>query len=305
DKLGNLCRKGIVDNQVFELMLNPDQCLWFLDKEKGNVCVGKVDPTDSAAFVHALAQYNNKFLNEETPFMDSILPFNGERINVTIPPISESVSFNIRKKAKQIFTLDQYIELGIMTIKQKETLVCAIRERKNILVCGSPGSGKTTLTNALLESLSCEIENGHRVLILEQVPELQCRVSNLKTLYVSDTISMQTLLWIAMRNAPDRIVVGEVRDGAALDLLKAWNTGCPGGVATIHANHPRAAIRRVLDLACEVVASPPIQLAAEALDIIVHIESRRDHPARRCISEIISVDGFDQQTNDFRCETLC
>lgn len=148
------------------------------------------------------------------------------------------------------------------------------------------------------------VPEGHRVLVLEQVPELQCNVKNLKTMLVSEHVTMNRLLWIAVRNSPDRIVIGEVRDGAALDMLKAWNTGCPGGIATIHANNPEAAVQRVLDLACEVVTTPPYLLAAEALDVIVQIEERASHPAGRIVTEMITVKGFDTKTNLFQFEKL-
>lgn len=295
EKLGSIVQKGLKDNGVFEIMLNPDGKLWF-KTTAGNRYIGLTDRHAAAAFAHALAQYENKFLNDDTPYLDAVLPFGGERINITLPPVTEHISFNIRKKARRIYTLNDYVRQNIMTQKQAEFLESAVRNRKNILISGSPAAGKTTLANALLETMERVVPEGHRILILEQVPELQCAVENLKTMLTSDKVSMNKLLWIAMRNAPDRIVIGEVRDGAALDMLKAWNTGCPGGIATIHANNAKAAVQRVLDLACEASKTPPFNLAAEALDVIVQIEERA---SKRVVSGIAVLKGFDSKKREF------
>lgn len=303
-KLGSDIQAALLDEDVFEIMLNPDKTLWLTHKKEGNMRVGVMSAIASSALVHAVAQFENKYLNDNTPYLDAVLPFNGERINVTVPPICEAPAFNIRKKASVVFTLNDYVNAKIMTRRQSALLTNAIMERKNILVSGSPASGKTTLTNALLAAMSELIPDGHRVLVLEQVPELQCNVKNVKQMLTTDKVSMGQLLWIAMRNSPDRIVVGEVRDGAALDMLKAWNTGCPGGLATIHANNPEAAVQRVLDLSAEAVHTPPYALAAEALDVIVQIEANKNHPAGRKITGISAVNGFDSRARSFSFQEL-
>lgn len=304
EKLGPLLQQGLRDPAILELMLNPDGALWFTHKEKGHQQVGQLSENASGAFVHALAHYTNKFLHEKTPYLDTTLPFKGERVNVTVPPISEGISFNIRKKAHTVFTLDDYVKATILTPKQAHILVESICERKNILVSGSPASGKTTLTNALLAAMANVVPEGHRVLILEQIPELQCQVKNLKVMQVSDHVTMNQLLWLSMRSSPQRIVIGEVRDGAALAMLKAWNTGCPGGIATIHANNAQAGVQRVLDLACETVVTPPYVLTAEALDVIVHIEACAKHPARRVVTDILAVKGFNYDRKTYHFEKL-
>lgn len=303
-KLGNDIQQGLADPDIVEVMLNPDATLWFKHKNHGNVFSGCVSSHQATAFVHALANINNQYLNQESPYLDAILPFHGERINVTVPPIVDAVSFNIRKKTKQIFTVEDYVTSEILTPRMADQLRQAIIDRRNILISGSPAAGKTTFANALLDAIAKTAPVGHRVMLLEQVAELQCPVKNLKRLQVSEHVSMNTLLWLCMRNSPDRIVVGEVRDGAALEMLKAWNTGCQGGIATIHANSARAAVQRVLDLSCEVSVNPPFALAAEALDVIVHIEARADHPAKRVVSEIVSVKHFNAAANEFEFQLL-
>lgn len=299
EKLGEMIQIALRDDCIKEIILNPDGKLWFVDERFGVLEKGTMAKEDAWTFVNALAQYEGKFLNEQKPFLDAILPFHGERINVTIPPIVFGISFNIRKRAKQVFTLHDYQKSQIITAQQFSILRQAIRERKNILISGSPASGKTTFANALLDLMSTQVPKGHRVLVLEQVPELQCRVKNVKSMIESDHVNMNKLLWLAMRNSPDRIVIGEVRDGAALDMLKAWNTGCPGGIATIHANSPQAAVQRVLDLACEVTPNPPYTLAAESLNIIVQIQANRNYPAGRKVTSIVAVNGCHPEKKEF------
>lgn len=216
-------------------------------------------------------------------------------------PITEGASFNIRKKSNTLLKLSDYIKAGSLTSQQYEFLVDAIKKRKNILVSGGPGAGKTTFTNALLERMAVVANQGTRVLLLEQVAELECEVANCKRLLTAENIDLRTLLWITMRNSPDRIIIGEVRDGAALDMLKAWNTGCPGGIATIHANSPKAALQRVIDLSLEVTATAPYHLVAEALDIIVQIDNAANG---RRVSGIAQVRGYDPQRQSFQLDTM-
>ncbi len=299
EKLGEMIQIALRDDCIKEIILNPEGRLWFIHDRKGGFEKGTMSMEAAWTFVNALAQYEGKFLNEHTPFLDAILPFNGERINVTIPPIVAGISFNIRKRAKLVYSLKDYFEAEIVSAEQVRILTRAIQQRKNILISGSPASGKTTFANALLDTLSQVAPEGHRVLLLEQVPELQCRVSNVKSMIESDHVNMNKLLWLAMRNSPDRIVIGEVRDGAALDMLKAWNTGCPGGIATIHANSPEAAVQRVLDLACEVTPNPPYCLAVEALNIIVQIKADRKYTSGRKVTGIVELQGYETEKNEF------
>ncbi len=304
EKLGPPIQAALQDPTIVEVILNPDHCLWVGDNLHGYRCVGSLAEHQALSFVYALAQQKDQCLNHITPYLDATLPFQGERIHITIPPVSESVAFNIRKMSPFIFSLEDYQEKGILSEEQLSVLVSCIQERKNILISGSPAAGKTTFANAVLEKIATESSAGERLLILEQVPELQCHLKNIKRLFTSHEVNMNTLLWMAMRHAPDRLVVGEVRDGAALDLLKAWNTGCRGGVATIHANNARMAVQRILDLACEAIVTPPYRLAAEALEIIVHIHRDGLHHAGRRVTEIIHVDDFNTKDQNFNFTTL-
>ncbi len=299
EKLGSNIESTLKDDAVTEIMRNPDGMLWFVHREQGVIEAGHLSEQDALSFAHALAQYTSQYLNAKKPYLDCCLPFNGERINITIAPLSDGVSFNIRKRAKVIYTLSDYVRQGVITKAQSTLLNKAIRERKNILVSGGPGTGKTTLTNALLNEINDVEPKGHRVLLLEQVPELQCKVANCKSMVTTDHADMGRLLWIAMRNLPDRIIVGEVRDGACLAMLKAWNTGCPGGIATIHANSDESALQRVLDLSLEATNHAPCTLMSEALDVIVQLNLDQSSPSGRRVSGIISVEGYDRLSQKF------
>ncbi len=155
-----------------------------------------------------------------------------------------------------VFHFDDYIEAKILSLEYAEILLQAIRDRRNILVSSSPGSGKTTFTNALLAELSRHVLLGHRVVMIEQVQELQCSLLNTKAMLTTVTINTNTLLWVSMRALPDSIIVGEVRDASALDMLKAWNMRTGPGFSTIHTNSAKTAVQRVLDLCCEAVVEP-------------------------------------------------
>lgn len=301
NKLSVEIRTSLQDDDITEIIVNPDGKVWHVYNGKGAFTHGYFCHDSALDFIQSVAQINNLYINENKPYLDCVLPFKGERLNATMQPITEGASFNIRKKSNTLLKLSDYIKAGSLTSQQYEFLVDAIKKRKNILVSGGPGAGKTTFTNALLERMAVVANQGTRVLLLEQVAELECEVANCKRLLTAENIDLRTLLWITMRNSPDRIIIGEVRDGAALDMLKAWNTGCPGGIATIHANSPKAALQRVIDLSLEVTATAPYHLVAEALDIIVQIDNAANG---RRVSGIAQVRGYDPQRQSFQLDTM-
>jgi Flp pilus assembly CpaF family ATPase len=154
----------------------------------------------------------------------------------------------------------------------------AVAERKNILIAGGTGTGKTTLANAVLNEISA-ISPDHRIVIIEDVLELQCSVKNTVFLRTSANIDQVSLLRATLRLRPDRIVVGEVRDKSALALLKAWNTGHPGGIGTVHANSTGAALVRVGQLIQEAGVPAAPELISEAVNLVISI--RRNSTGRQ------------------------
>ena len=201
-----------------------------------------------------------------------------------MPPIVAAPSFSIRKPAVAVFTLDDYVATGIMTRTQAVYLQASVINRQNILVAGGTSTGKTTLTNALLAVVATL---GERVVLIEDTRELQCRSPNLVALRTKDGVaSLSDLVRSSLRLRPDRIPIGEVRGKEALDLLKAWGTGHPGGVGTIHANSGLGALRRMEQLIQEAVVTVPKALIAETINIVA-VLSGRGH--RRRLSEIIAI----------------
>jgi type IV secretion system protein VirB11 len=228
-------------------------------------------------------------VNPENPILECELPLDGSRFEALIPPLVSQPTFTIRKKALLIFTLQDYVDKGIITPAQKETIEEAVRNRENILVAGGTGSGKTTLANAILHAVSV-LTPEHRIVVIEDTLELQCSAPNAVFLRTSISTDMTRLLRATMRLRPDRIVVGEVRDGAALALLKAWNTGHPGGAGTVHANSAEAALVRVDQLIQEAGVPPVPELIAEAVNVVVFIKRTS---TGRIVDEIVRVTGFE------------
>ncbi len=216
------------------------------------------------------------------------MPLDGSRFEALIPPLVERASFALRKKALLVFTLDDYVAKGIMTDEQRRAIESAVSNRRNVLVCGGTGTGKTTLANAILDCVA-KIDTDHRIVVIEDTRELQVAADNVVFLRTSDNTDMTRLLRATMRLRPDRIVVGEVRDGSALALLKAWNTGHPGGVGTVHANDASAALIRIGQLIQEAGVPPNPELIAEAVNVVVSI--KRTATGRR-VEEVVTVSGW-------------
>lgn len=281
--MGPVVRDLMEDDRVIELMLNSDGQLWAEYLGEGIRNTGHhVSSNDAESMIRLVAGHTGQECNESSPTLAAILPMSGARFQAFIPPVADRPAFSIRKKAIKVFSLDDYVNADIMTREQKSLLESAVRERKNILIVGGTGSGKTTLANAILKEIG---ETDDRVVTIEDVPELQCVSKNKQQLYTKPEVgfSMQQAVKHVLRFRPDRIVIGEVRDGAALDFLKALNTGHSGGIATIHANDAKMALRRLESLIEEVVVKAPRDLIMEAVHLIVVINRTSN---KRIISEI-------------------
>ena len=284
---------------VVELMLNSDGRVWAdrLGRSMEPVC--QMAPAAAESLIATVASSIRSTVTRENPILECelplVAPFSGARFEAVIPPnVSPGPVFTIRRKASAVFTLDQYVTAGIMTPGQCAAIKRAVRERLNILVVGGTGTGKTTLTNAILAYIA-EVATTHRLVIIEDTSEIQCSAENAVILRATDTVTMLRLLKTTMRLRPDRIIVGEVRGGEALALLKAWNTGHPGGVCTVHANtHANAArtgLTRIEQLIQEASSSPMRELIAEAVDLIVSIAKAANEPGR-LVQEVVSVNGL-------------
>ncbi|WP_320203084.1 P-type conjugative transfer ATPase TrbB [Agrobacterium rosae] len=294
--LGPAIAAYLEDPAIVEVMLNPDGRLWVDRLKEGLVATDDIMiPADGERIVRLVAHHVGAEVHAGAPRVSAELPETGERFEGLLPPVVAAATFAIRKPAVAVFTLSDYVAAGIMTQDQAEVLRLAVERRKNILVAGGTSTGKTTLTNALLAEVA---KTSDRVVLIEDTRELQCAAPNLVALRTKDGVaSLSDLVKSSLRLRPDRIPVGEVRGAEALDLLKAWGTGHPGGIGTIHANTAIGALRRLEQLVQEVVITVPRALIAETIDIIAVLSGRGS--ARRLV-EIALVDGLDPVSGDYR-----
>ena len=288
--MGEDIAQALDDPKVIEIMLNPDGHIW-VDK----IGVGRFDtdksltPREGERVVRLVASHINQDVTAKAPIISAELPGNGERFEALMPPVVQAPCFSIRKGAVAVFTLDDYVKAGTMTKAQAEALKYAVTSRQNILIVGGTSSGKTTLANALLSQVS---KTGDRVLILEDTRELQCEAKDTVALRThGKKVTLADLVRSTLRLRPDRIIVGEVRGPEALDMLKAWNTGHPGGIATVHANSAKAGLSRIEQLILEGAQVVPRTLIAEAINVIVFISGRGSKRRIETISRLTGVSG--------------
>ena len=301
-ELGSLCLDALENPNVIEIMLNSDGTLWIEELGKSIIHIGEMEESKVKALLGTIASYLNTTITSKNPILECELPIDGSRFEGLLPPIVNKPIFTIRKKASKIFTLEEYYQQKILNQEQYFQIQKAIynsedltQSKKNILIVGGTGSGKTTLANAIIHGIVQQTPDD-RVVIIEDTAEIQCAAKNAVILRTSDKVNMLMLLRATMRLRPDRILVGEVRGAEALDLLKSWNTGHSGGVATIHANSARAGLTRLELLISEATIAPMQTLIAEAINIVIFITKTKDG---RIIKEIIEVEGYDKSTKDY------
>ncbi len=286
--LGPTILAALADADVVEILANADGRVVL---DRGGV--GRRDSgerlSDDARTraIRLVADYMGESVTVDDPRLSGVLPETGERFHGLLPPVCARPAFSIRKRPSTIFRLTDYLRDGAISASHAEALRAAIRERKNILISGGTGSGKTTLANALLAEPEFASD---RVFLIEDTPELQCSAWDLVSVVTRrrpTPIGIVDLVRDALRMRPDRIVVGEMRDGAAaLETLKSWNTGHPGGLSTLHANTARDAFRRVEALIAEVCVRMPEGLIGQSIDHVVHI---RRTPQGRRVEAVLTV----------------
>jgi len=286
--LGPKISAYLEDPTIVEVMLNPDGRLW-IDRLSGGLedtgC--RITPADAERIVRLVAHHMGVEIHAGSPRVSAELPEGGERFEGLMPPVAAAPCFAIRRPAVAVFTLDDYVEAGIMSGAQAELMRASVLERMNILVAGGTSTGKTTLVNALLAEVA---KTGDRVVLIEDTRELQCAAPNLVALRTKDgAASLSDLVRSALRLRPDRIPIGEVRGAEALDLLKAWGTCHPGGIGTLHAGSAVGALRRLEQLIQEAVVTVPRALIAETIDLIAVLAGRGS--ARR-LADLAKVKGL-------------
>ncbi len=293
EAFGPTILEALTDAHVVEVMVNVDGKIWIDKIGEGRSDTGaSLDYAKRDTILKMVAHHTGEMVTKDNPQLSATLPETGERFQGLCPPIVSAPSFTIRKRPEVIFTLDDYIEQGSLTPDMADQLRQAVVSKKNILVAGGTGSGKTTFVNALPAEPAFTDE---RVVIIEDTPELQCSAEDKMELLTKRTeppVTMRSLVMMTLRLRPDRIIVGEVRDGSALDMLKAWNTGHPGGISTIHANSAYDALGRIEDLIGEVSAQVSYRSIASAIDVIVFM--CRTAKGRE-IREIVELKGYENE----------
>lgn len=286
--LGPAIARFLDDPSVVEVMLNPDGRLWIDRLSEGLADTGEaLSPADGERIVRLVAHHVGAEVHARSPRVSAELPETGERFEGLLPPVVAAPAFAIRKPAVAVFRLDDYVAAGIMTRFQAEALRLNVATRANILVAGGTSTGKTTLTNALLAEVA---KTDERVVIIEDTRELQCAAPNLVALRTKHGVAtLSDLVRSSLRLRPDRIPIGEVRGAEALDLLKAWGTGHPGGIGTIHAGSGIGALRRLEQLIQEAVVTVPRAMIAETIDLVAVLSGRG---AARRLTELARVEGL-------------
>ena len=294
---------AFADPSVLEIMLNDDGKVWIERFGREMEQISPLNPSLALNVFQLLATGNHVTVGEHRPSLQAVLPperFGGARFQGYLPPVADRPTFCIRKRPTRVFTLADYVSGGILSEKGAEVLREAILTHKNIVVVGGTGSGKTTFVNALQHELFllCPQE---RQLVLEDTREIQSDNPNTVYLTASDTVTLADLIFGALRYRPDRIHIGEVRDGAALNLLKAWNTGHPGGIGTYHADSAEEALPRMEELVEEATPAPKQPLIGRALDVIVYITKS---PEGRKVTDILGVKGWDAKNGEYNIFNL-
>ena len=300
-------------DDIMEIYINDDGFLRYISLTEGKRKTSVyLDPNKVRAIIELITGQAGKVVNADIPSISTEIVGYGCRFQGEIPPIVRNPQINIRKKATRIYTFDDYVNDGMLSQFHREFLEKAIAKRKNILVVGGTGTGKTTFLNAVLDAVA-RISPYHRIISLEDLPELQCPADDYSPMFVMQEstvdgvlFNMTRLLADCMRRSPDRIVIGEVRDGAAYTMLKAWNTGHPGGASTVHADTASSGLDRIESLALEDANAPKNisvlrKLIGEAIDVVVSIVHvpLEDGRTGRKIHEMIEVGGYDSTSDKY------
>ncbi len=289
-------REHLDDPSVTEVMINgPGEI--FIERdgklEKTNIRFSDDEAFDTA--INNILQYTGKTLTDEHPLVDSRLP-DGSRVHVARPPCARhGTVMTIRKFAKAMLDIDWLVELGALSEQARQYLRIAIRSERNILVVGGTSSGKTSMLNAL----SVYIPEGQRIVVIEDSAELQLQQPHVISLesrspdrYGRGAVGIRELFRSSLRLRPDRIIIGEVRGGEALDMIQAMTSGHGGSMGTLHANNPRDALNRLETMALMSKVELPLAAlraqVASAIDVIVQMT--RHVGGRRLVTQVTEVD---------------
>jgi pilus assembly protein CpaF len=293
----------IRDGSISEVMVNGSEHV-FIERNGFLERVGNVSLGDRALMVAVknIARRLGDDISESKPILDSRLP-DGSRVAAVIPPCSlGGVTLTIRKFNTRHFQMEDLIAAGTLDRAIANRLEDYVLTRKNILISGGTGTGKSTLLSILGKFIPPE----ERTLVIEDTAEIHLIQQNLVRLEARreqhglPAVAVRDLLKAALRHRPDRIILGEIRGGEAFDLLQLLNTGHSGTLSTIHANSARQGLARFTSCVLQSGVDLPYRAIktniADSLDVVVHIERR---PGRRYVSEILEINGYDPDADLF------
>jgi pilus assembly protein CpaF len=301
----------LFEDAVSEIMVNGDGTVFVERDGEITPLDARLSQTNLLMAAKALARHLNDDVSDTQPILDARLD-DGSRVAAVLEPVSlRGITFTIRKFAARKYTLADLVSRNSITSESAELLIRAVQDRRNILIAGGTGTGKTTILNIL----SGAIPDTDRILVIEDTAEIVISKPNLvrfeakrgrrdsRGAVTYEGTSIRQLLKAALRHRPDRIIVGEIRDGAAYDLLQALNTGHGGSMSTVHADSARGALQRFAALVLESGVQMPFPAIkaniAAALHYLVYIERRQ---AQRYVAEIIRLHGFDPDTDRYELE---
>jgi type IV secretion system protein VirB11 len=292
----------LANPDVIEIMANPNGEVWLDRLSVGLERTGVVlSEAQIESAIGTVAAMHDLVVHAGSPRLKAELPLDGSRFQGLIRPVSPP-TFVIRKHLQQVIPLTRQVEAGTLTAGQAAVLSQALRNRWNIVIVGATLSGKTVLANSLIDAMLSLFGEQLRLVLIEDTYELRCTAPNVVHLHTCEAADLRTLVQDTLRLRPDRIIVGEVRGAEALDLLKAWNTGHPGGVTTIHADTAAQALIRFETLIEEAGIKPNPRMTAASIHVLVMMTRVGSRQWR--VQELLHVQGWDQRTQQYQLANI-
>lgn len=281
ERLGIL--EYLKDDTVTEIMVNPDNKIHIKVLGQGKIFTGKIsDPGIARNIINTLAALDGIVVNELNPGISTNLPLTNSRFEAMIPIIVENPCFTIRKKILKVLKLDDYVNQGAFTEKEKDLIISYVKNKRNILIVGGTDTGKTTFANAVIDNMQNE-----RLYFIEEVRELQStNDDNTFVLTIQGIYSPQQALKRAMRWSIDRIIMGEVRGAEAFDLLNAFNSGHEGGLCTIHANDCYGGLSKLETYILYEKSNPLSDLIARVINVVITMKIEDNKRVLDSIAEV-------------------
>lgn len=304
-KLMNKFEHFLYDDNVTDIYLNQDRYIWVKTTKKKYKTEIKIPKIDSDAIINAVASENARELGEGKKNIVQGILSTGDRFHgITGRESNNEVVFAIRKKARRIYSLDEYIDMGIMTEEERKYIVEQVKKQKNMLIIGGTGSGKTTLMNAIINELK---ETSLRLLVIEDTDEIQSSVPDTVKLTSTDVTTSNDLMECILRFDPDIAAIGEMRRGdEVFTYLEALNSGHDGGMSTVHSKNSIGGILRLQQLLMnykQILPHYSAPFIENAVDVLISIQKDR-MTYKRKITEIAELREYNYDKGKFELDYI-